>query len=119
AKALAPAPPDSADTELTGQFGTKAYMAPEQLLRERRAPHDPRSEVFAFGLVLYQMLTGKYAFDAAQGDELLGAILTHEPKPLLSHVPRWLAVIVERCLQKNPAKRFKSMQHVLSALKKS
>jgi len=117
AKALAGAPQDSGETGLTGRFGTRAYMPPELLPGHRKPRPDPRSEIFSFGLVFYQMLSGKHPFASAQGDQLLEAIATKQPRPLLPKVPRDLAAIVERCIHKKPAGRYQSTKDLLHALK--
>ncbi|MDX1645060.1 MAG: protein kinase, partial [Thermoanaerobaculia bacterium] len=98
-------------TAATGQgaiLGTVGYMSPEQA--EGRAV-DHRTDQFALGAVLYEMLTGQRPFTGDTSLEVLTAILRDEPKPLASSVPgtpaplRW---IVERCLSKDPAQRYES-----------
>lgn len=91
----------------TGQiFGTAGYMAPEQV---RGLAADPRSDIFAFGAVLYEMLTGKRAFRKATSAETLSAVLNEEPAPLSQSVPDLppaLQRILNRCLEKKPERRF-------------
>jgi Tol biopolymer transport system component len=91
----------------TGQVsGTIGYMAPEQV---RGHAADPRSDIFAFGLILYEMLTGKRAFSKATSAETLSAILNEEPPPLAESVrdlPPALQRILNRCLEKKPERRF-------------
>ena len=83
--------------------GTLQYMAPEQL---QGRPADARSDLFAFGCVLYEMLTGKYAFDGASKASVIAAILEREPAPLA--VDPALERIVRTCLAKNPDDRFQN-----------
>lgn len=86
--------------------GTAGYMAPEQV---RGHAADPRSDIFAFGVVLYEMLTGKRAFRKATSAETLSAILNEEPPPLAQSVqdlPPALQRILSRCLEKKPERRF-------------
>ena len=86
--------------------GTVGYMAPEQV---RGHAADPRSDIFAFGVVLYEMLTGKRAFRKATSAETLSAILNEEPPPLAQSVqdlPPALQRILSRCLEKKPERRF-------------
>src|SRR5205823_2701459 len=77
--------PETADTDATTQteagqvFGTVGYMAPEQV---RGHAADPRSDIFAFGVVLYEMLTARRAFRKATSVETLSAILNEDPLPL-------------------------------------
>ncbi len=88
--------------------GTLSYMSPEQA--EGRIV-DARSDVFSFGSVLYEMLTGNRAFTAQSTTALLAAVLRDDPKPvtaLKNDVPPELARIVSRCLKKSPAERYKS-----------
>jgi eukaryotic-like serine/threonine-protein kinase len=87
-------------------LGTAAYMSPEQA--EGR-PVDARSDIFAFGAVLYEMLAGRRPFAGDSDIRLLTAILRDEPPPLKSlrpDVPAGTAAIVERCLAKSPASRY-------------
>jgi serine/threonine-protein kinase len=93
------------NTEEGAIFGTISYMSPEQV-RGDRADH--RSDVFAFGNILYEMLAGRPAFDRASGLETGAAILKDEPPALPAHVPRGLDGIVRRCLEKDPKDRFQS-----------
>jgi tetratricopeptide (TPR) repeat protein len=101
-------------TELGVVLGTAAYMAPEQALG--RAV-DQRADVFAFGVVLYEMLSGQRPFRGATGTEIVAAILKDEPTPLPESVPAYLRQIVDRCLQKAPEERFTSAREVLETLR--
>jgi eukaryotic-like serine/threonine-protein kinase len=88
--------------------GTFAYMSPEQA--QGRAVHS-RSDVFSFGCVLYEMLTGKRAFEGHSAAALLTAVLRDDPKPLgeiKRDVPPELRRIVVRCLKKEPQARYSS-----------
>ena len=94
--------------------GTAAYMSPEQA--DGRAV-DARSDIFSFGLVLYEMLSGQSAFG---GDSLLStvvAILQKEPRPL--EAPVALTRVVHRCLRKDPAARFQSAAELVAALEEA
>jgi serine/threonine protein kinase len=97
----------------TGAFmGTVGYMSPEQV----RGQHtDHRTDIFSFGCVLYEMLSGRRAFEAASAADTLSAILSREPPGLGTtghQVPPALERIVMHCLDKNPAERFQSMRDV-------
>jgi tetratricopeptide (TPR) repeat protein/predicted Ser/Thr protein kinase len=97
-------------------LGTAAYMAPEQA-QGRFA--DVRSDQFALGLILYEMLTGKHPFGRASGVQTLTAIIQDEAPPIAQTAPRTpeaLALIVERCLAKSPADRFESTADLARAL---
>ena len=94
--------------------GTAAYMSPEQA---QGKPLDVRSEVFAFGVVLYEMLAGTRAFPGATALQVLSAVLRDEPPRL--QAPPALDRIVRRCLQKEPAERFQTMSDVRVALEQS
>ena len=107
-----PAGADGATATLTEHsepghvLGTVGYMAPEQV---RGQAADPRSDIFAFGVVLYEMLTGKRAFRRDTSAETLSAILNEEPPPLaqsVQDVPPALQRILSRCLEKRPERRF-------------
>jgi Tol biopolymer transport system component/predicted Ser/Thr protein kinase len=109
------------DTTLTieGQIlGTPSYMSPEQA---QGKPVDVRSDVFSFGSVLYEIVTGKRAFEKGSHVATLAAVVEVEPPALPSSVPRDLERIVTRCLRKDPAQRFQHMDDVkvdLEELKK-
>jgi len=89
-------------------LGTLQYMSPEQL---EAKPADARSDVFAFGLVLYEMICGKPAFQAESQASLIAAILKEEPAPLPSReplTPPALDRLLRKCLAKDPDKRWQS-----------
>jgi serine/threonine protein kinase/sugar lactone lactonase YvrE len=86
-------------------MGTVAYMSPEQA---RGLPLDARSDQFSFGLVLYEMASGKRAFQRETGAETLTAILREDHEPLPTTVPAPLRWIIDRCLSKDPAQRYDS-----------
>ena len=96
---------------LTGSqtiLGSAGYMAPEQVLGQ---PADARSDIFAFGAILYEMLSGTRAFTANSSVEAMAAILNHEPPPVSDarlDVPAALDRTIERCLEKDPVRRFQS-----------
>jgi Tol biopolymer transport system component/predicted Ser/Thr protein kinase len=97
-------------------LGTVSYMSPEQA--EGR-PVDHTSDIFSFGAVFYEMLTGRRAFHGESTVSTLAAILTAEPAPLSAEapgVPAELARIVSRCLRKAPEKRWQSIADVRIAL---
>ena len=96
--------------------GTLPYMSPEQL---RGAADDARSDLFAFGAMLYEMLTGSRAFDAESDVELVTAILEREPTPLATRapfVPAALNRVVVTCLAKDPEERWQTARDLLRAL---
>ena len=97
-------------------LGTLQYMAPEQI---EGGQTDARTDVFAFGLVLFEMLTGRKAFEADSRRALMVAILDGEPAPLSAlqpAAPRWLDDFLQRCLAKNPDERWQTAQDVLLEL---
>lgn len=89
-------------------LGTVGYMSPEQV---RGEPADARSDIFALGVIVYEMLAGRRPFQRDTSAETMGAILKEEP-PELSSDEKKIAPAVERvvyhCLEKNPAERFQS-----------
>jgi Tol biopolymer transport system component len=112
------APPAAVETALIGTapqktetgmvLGTAAYMSPEQV---RAQPADHRSDIFSFGLVLYEMLTGRQAFKADSAIETMSAILKADPPRLADSrrdLPPDLDRIVLHCLEKSPEERFQS-----------
>jgi serine/threonine protein kinase len=108
------------DTPFTDQraiMGTVAYMAPEQA--EGKAV-DARTDIFSFGSVLYEMVTGHRAFQADSPLSTLTAVLRDEPKPistLSGDVPLELERVITRCLRKDPDRRWQSMADVKVALR--
>ena len=111
--------PDGAST-LTGVvLGTAGYLAPEQV---RGESIDGRADLFAFGAVLFEMVTGTRAFVREQIVDTLHAILHDPPALQLEHrpgVPLSLAAIVGHLLQKEPAARFQSAADLISALERA
>jgi serine/threonine protein kinase len=109
----------TASAPLTGQggiLGTPQYMAPEQL--EGRDA-DARTDIFAFGMVAYEMATGKRAFGGGSQASLIGAILRDEPAPVSTFTPAVPATfdrVIRRCLAKDPDNRWQSMADVRHAL---
>jgi serine/threonine protein kinase len=98
----------SAATEPGMVLGTVGYMSPEQV---RGEPVDTRSDIFAFGAILYEMLSGARAFKRDSSIETLGAILKEEPPDLterLPNMPPALERLVRRCLEKSRDLRFQS-----------
>jgi eukaryotic-like serine/threonine-protein kinase len=86
-------------------LGTPGYMSPEQV---QGNPVDARTDFFSLGSVLYEMLCGRRAFAAGAVVESGYAILHNEPEALPANVPSQVAQVVQRCLQKDPARRFQS-----------
>jgi len=97
-------------------LGTIDYMAPEQV-RGQAADH--RADIFAFGAILYELLSGRHAFRGDTAIETMSAILKEEPPDLPMaerHIAPGLGRIVDRCLEKNPAGRFQSTRDLAFAL---
>jgi serine/threonine-protein kinase len=97
-------------------LGTPHYMAPEQA---SGAPVDARADVFALGVVLYEMLSGARPFEASSVPELIARILRDPPFPLREVAPEVtpaIVALVERCLAKDPAARFADAGALLAAL---
>jgi serine/threonine protein kinase/Tfp pilus assembly protein PilF len=93
--------------------GTLSYMAPEVLRGERG---DARSDVWAFGVLLHEMLAGEQPFEGQTSFELSSAILNQPPRTLPPTVCSTLAGVVQRCLEKDPARRYASGREVRAAL---
>jgi Tol biopolymer transport system component/predicted Ser/Thr protein kinase len=92
-------------------LGTVQYMSPEQL---QGKPVDARSDLFSFGCVLYELLTGKRAFDGENPASVIAAVLEREPAPLAISPP--LDRVVENCLAKDPDRRFQTAIDLKRAL---
>jgi eukaryotic-like serine/threonine-protein kinase len=96
--------------------GTPAYMAPEQI--EGR-PAGPATDVFAFGVMMYEWITGSHPFRAGSSLATLARVIDSNPEPLASRseaVPHWLSDIVERCLKKTAGERYASASELCDAL---
>jgi serine/threonine-protein kinase len=110
---------ETAPTSVVGAvLGTPTYMAPEQI--EGR-PADARTDIFAFGAVLYEMLTGRPAFEGASTPGVMAAILRADPPPLTSLLPQTPAALdrlVQTCLAKAPDSRYATMRDVRMDLRR-
>ena len=98
-------------------FGTPAYMSPEQADGK---PADARSDVFAFGALLYEMVTGRRAFPGQTVMTILAAVMNQDPPPVhtvQAGVPMELEWIITRCLKKDPERRIQQMVEVKLALR--
>jgi eukaryotic-like serine/threonine-protein kinase len=107
------APRDTGENQL---LGTPGYMSPEQV---RNGSLDPRSDIFAFGVVFYEMLAGERPFRGQSHADLASAILRDTPRrlgELRPELPRELERLVERCLEKDPARRYPSSGALAIAL---
>jgi len=101
-----------AGTDAGKVLGTVGYMSPEQV---RAQPVDHRSDIFSFGSVLYEMLSGRRAFRGASNVETMNAILKEDPPELTETnrlLPPALERIVSHCLEKNPEERFQSARDI-------
>ena len=117
AKALNASMPASGMTSTGMAVGTPAYMAPEQLAGDASADH--RIDIYALGLLAYELLNGKSPFAASTPQRVLAAVLTQEPKLLIEvrpDVPPSLSELVMRCLSKDPIERPPSARQVLDSL---
>jgi serine/threonine-protein kinase len=120
AKQLDPARDDSLESGQTVPgmlLGTVSYMSPEQT---RGEPLDARSDIFAFGSVLYESVTGQMPFRAPSLLATMHQIALHDPPPpsrVQPRVPVWFEQIILRCLRKQLGQRYQSMADVLEALR--
>src|SRR5262245_1929991 len=85
-------------------LGTAAYMAPEQA---RGKPADKRADIWAFGVVLYEMLTGETLFQGEDVTEILASVV--KDQPALSNVPLQVRRLLKKCLEKDPQKRLRDI----------
>ena len=105
--------PDGAATAPGSVLGTPGYMSPEQV---RGEPVDARTDLFALGAVLHEMLSGQRAFPGATFVETGYAILHNDPPALPPELPAGLVQVVQRCLEKEPGRRFQSASDLAFAL---
>ena len=108
--------PASLATEAGVVMGTVGYMSPEQV---RGQAADFRADIFAFGAILYEMLSGKRAFTGESSADVASAILKgNSPRlaPAIAGVPKALEAVVQRCLEKAPQQRFQSAEELSEAL---
>ncbi len=106
----------SSHTAMGVVMGTASYMAPEQV---RGEPVDARTDIFGFGAVLYEMVSGKRAFRRDTAAETMTAVLKEDPPELTDTghpIPPSLDRIVRRCLEKDPEQRFQSAKDLSFAL---
>ena len=104
---------------LTGEgtvMGTAPYMSPEQLSGKEI---DSRTDIFSFGILLYEMVTGKRPFQGESGIELASSILKDTPSSVVEvrdDLPRHLSRIIQHCLEKDPERRFQSAKDIRNEL---
>ncbi len=96
-------------------LGTIAYMSPEQASGRSL---DARSDIFSFGIVLYELLAGRRPFAGANDLEILQTVIHGSPAPLDEHVPPMLRMIVEKALEKDPGDRYQSVREMLVDLRR-
>ena len=96
-----------------GPAGTLTHMAPEML---SGGPGDTRSDVWSFGVLLYEVLNGQLPFSGRTSFETSAAIMAEPPKPMDRRLPLALRLVIERCLRKNPEERFQRGSEVQAAL---
>ena len=123
AKLKTSAGPDSETAVMTGEstatgtiLGTVGYMSPEQV---RGQTTDTRTDIFSFGCVLYELISGQRAFTGSTPADVISALLSEQPEDsavVNPEVPEELARLVMRCLEKRPEDRFQSARDVLHAL---
>lgn len=105
-------------TEAGTGIGTPAYMSPEQVLGDKL---DARSDIFSLGVVLYQMVTGKKPFIEDEKRSVMHKIRLEKHvgvRKLNPEIPRELAHIIDKCLEKQPRDRWRSAQHIVAALER-
>jgi serine/threonine protein kinase/Tol biopolymer transport system component len=122
AKLVEGVPPDEATRTLIAEptrpgviVGTIAYMSPEQASGR---PLDARSDIFSFGVVLYELLAGRKPFPGATDLETLQTIIHGEPQPLAENVPLALRAMVEKALEKDPTERYQTMREMVVDLRR-
>jgi Tol biopolymer transport system component len=115
-RAHSEAPTADSPTREGRVLGTPGYMSPEQV---RGVAADARTDIFAFGALMYEALSGKRAFSGDSSPDIQAAILKDDPTPLPRNIPSSLNAVVSRCLQKRPEDRFQSARDTCFALQSS
>jgi serine/threonine-protein kinase len=98
-------------------MGTPLYMSPEQIRSTANVDH--RADIWSLGVVLYELITGQLAFHGEAITKICAAVLEQEPPPLATFAPdapAGLQAVIDRCLQKDPAKRFQNVAELALAL---
>ena len=112
-----PTTPQSSGTATMTQagmiMGTAGYMSPEQVTG---TPADARSDIFSLGIIIYEMLAGKPAFEASTTVETMTAILRSDAPELPAGTPELLQQVVDHCLEKEPARRYQSAKDLAFSL---
>jgi len=106
-------------TKTSSTVGTLAYMAPEQI---QGGEVDARSDIFSFGVVLYEMLTGRTPFSGEHEAAMMYSIINEEPEPILKYRPELSSEfihILNRALEKEPEERYQSVQDMLIDLRRA
>jgi serine/threonine protein kinase len=106
---LSVAPTLTAASEAGAILGTPAYMSPEQA---RGRTTDARGDIWAFGVVLYEMLTGARLFHGETTSDILAAVLTREPD--ITRAPANVQRLLRRCLEKDPKRRLRSIGEAMA-----
>ncbi|HET8699655.1 MAG TPA: serine/threonine-protein kinase, partial [Gammaproteobacteria bacterium] len=107
AKSVNDGAPRTSHTAAGVAIGTVAYMSPEQAAGARL---DARSDVFAFGALLYELLEGRAPFSGRNDLEIMQSILHSAPRPLSDDLPEALRTLVDKSLEKDPAERYQTMR---------
>jgi eukaryotic-like serine/threonine-protein kinase len=116
AKHFGASSPVTMETQDGAILGTAAYMSPEQA---QGKPVDARSDIFSFGSMLYEMLTGRRAFHRESAASTLSAVLNDNPpeaSTIADDVPHEVNAVINRCLAKSPSDRFQTISEVKRAL---
>ncbi|HUE87372.1 MAG TPA: serine/threonine-protein kinase [Vicinamibacterales bacterium] len=117
ARELSNSPTMISGTEAGVILGTASYMAPEQA---RGRPVDRRADIWAFGAVLFEMLSGERAFDGSSSAEILAAVLKADPRweALPATTPPAIVTLIRRCLERDPRQRLRDIGEARVALEK-
>jgi len=108
---------EAALTATNGMMGSPLYMAPEQLSAAKSV--DKRADIWALGIILYELVTGERPFDAPTLPQLVLRVATDAPTPITNYLPdapEALVAVIDRCLTKNPDQRYENVGVLASAL---